>query len=264
MRQKYFHLIDLCKSDTEDASAYRPISLLPLLLTILERVDAKYWILPYLTGIDAYIYLLCCSFSKTWDFWVKLRGFCVSSLILQRLLSAYRTYCTIRNAPYERDGWILNFLWDWQQRVIIDWSVSSWCSIPSGCPPVQCHPPFSQSVTSFQPVFQNSCRRQSWTSFVTTAMITYRTYQAKVMRHGFPETLLSVRAEHCNQIEHPRPSRDLLDESRTCTPSSVDANILAVLFKSLLFEWPNMSKCETCHLYILRNVLWYRNKDERS
>ena len=38
--------------DADDASAYRPISLLPILSKILERIVAKYWIQPYLPDID--------------------------------------------------------------------------------------------------------------------------------------------------------------------------------------------------------------------
>ena len=139
-------------SNAKEASSFRPISLLPILSKILEKMVAKYWIRPSMTSVSdnqfAYVPLpgrgTTSALSLINNYILKFldEGSGAVRVLSVDFSKAFDTlpHRTIIDSaihfslPRQAVEWIYSFLCDRRQRVNFQDSVSDWCSCVSGVP----------------------------------------------------------------------------------------------------------------------------------
>ena len=175
---KFANVIPIPKQERpSNVGHYRPISLLPVLSKMLEKLVVKKFILPvvrdkvsstqfayisrpgsgtipalilayhrileFLDSSSGAVRVLTVDFAKAFD-----------SILHSRILSA----CKLFDIPVFVMEWVRCFLSSRKQRVVVDGTVSSWISISSGVPQGSVVGPvlFCLAVDSLSPVCANS------------------------------------------------------------------------------------------------------------
>ena len=151
---KLAHITPIPKcSNAKNVNDFRPISLLPILSKMLEKLVARNWILPFTSNrLDPsqFAYLpgpgkgttsaLTLLYHRVLKFLDKESG-AVRVLSLDYAKAFDRlphsaileSACAIK-LPWQAVRWIQNFLTDRQQRVCTTHSTSDWFGVPSGVP----------------------------------------------------------------------------------------------------------------------------------
>lgn len=158
-------------------SDFRPISVLPVLSKVMEKIVVSRWILPhvssklspsqfayvpgtgkgtataltlinhlvldYLDKKSGAVRMLAADFSKAFD-----------KVSFNSIISALLKFCLPRQAV----TFLCNFLCNRKQRVRLNFEVSNWCSITSGVPQGSVLGPilFSMVIDSYSPICNNS------------------------------------------------------------------------------------------------------------
>ena len=166
---------EMCIRDSSQAQ-FRPISRLPLVSKILEKIAVRHWFLPFINNIDAsqFAYLPRCGSGTTSALTImynsilryldsKSGAIRLLALDFSKAFDRLPFQSIIQSSiflklPKQAIAWLMSYVNNRCQCVSVNDKYSSWRVLPSGVPQGSILGPllFSITLASLEPLFNNS------------------------------------------------------------------------------------------------------------